>query len=464
MKSRSSRNKIDWLCFSLYLSLVFIGWLMIYAVDYVEGENGLRLDSLVGKQGIFIVASFLLMLIILNIDWKFWRTFWLPIYGIGIFSLLAVLVFGFEVKGAKSWFQIGPFTLQPSEFVKFATILAVSNYLASPGVKLNQLKQILISIAFFALPMLLIFFQPDAGSALVYLGLFAILYRAGMSVIPFIIGIGLAAIFVLSLLFNPIVAIAIFGLISLLILVQSFDKLLYWILSIIGLAIASLVLDYFDKTIYALFAILAFLIILFVQRIQKGKYRIVTLVGSVMLLCSGLSFATQFVFNNFLEPHQQERLNVWLHPERCDPQGALYNVLLSKIAIGSGGFAGKGYLKGNLTKLNYVPEQSTDFIFCTVGEEQGFVGSFLIIALFFFLLYRILQIAERHRLHMMRYYGYGVFGVIFLHVFINIGMTMGIFPIIGIPLPFVSYGGSSLLSFTLMVGVLLKFDSQRGVN
>ncbi|MDH3246881.1 MAG: rod shape-determining protein RodA, partial [Saprospiraceae bacterium] len=291
-----------------------------------------------------------------------------------------------------------------------------------------------------------------------------LLFREGLSPIPYVFGAIGAAIFVLSLLYTPVVVIILLTLVAIFLLLQNLDHLLYWNLSLLLLTIASIVL--ISQGLAREILIINSVLLLFFMFFQwaKGKMQLVVSLLLAFMVCVGLSFGTDYVFNNVLEPHQQDRLNVWLHPDKSDPHGPLYNVLLSKMAIGSGGLTGKGYLNGTLTKLNYVPEQSTDFIFCTVGEEQGFVGSMAIIGLFIFLIIRIIDLAERQRLNLFRNYGYGVAGILFLHFVINIGMTMGLLPIIGIPLPFISYGGSSLLAFSIMIAVLLKFDSQRYLN
>ena len=461
----SQSKSIDWITFSLYLSLVFIGWLMIFAAEYKGTEVAIfTLNTPVGKQTMWIGIAFVLLLVTLNIDWKFWRNFSFVIYALAVISLVAVLFFGIEVKGARSWFSIMGFTLQPAELAKFATCLAVASYLSGPTSKLKNLKDIVVVIGLFTLPMMLILLQPDAGSALVFLAFFILLYREGLSPIPYILGLTAACVFVLSLLFNPIVVLVILSLVAVLILVQNFENGLYWNLSIFLLSIASAICISQELELQILIVNSAILLFFVLFQWAKGKPKLAILIFVGVLLYSAMSFATDYVFNRVLEPHQQDRINVWLHPEKSDPQGPLYNVLLSKMAVGSGGLTGKGYLEGTLTKLNYVPEQSTDFIFCTVGEEQGFVGSLTIIGLFVFLIVRIINIAERQRLNLFRQYAYGVAGILFFHFAINIGMTMGLLPIIGIPLPFISYGGSALLGFTLMIGVLLKFDSQRYLN
>ena len=465
-KSNSTQNMgIDWITFSVYLSLVFIGWLMIFAAEYKGPETEIwSLATPVGKQTAFMGVAFVLMLLILNIDWKFWRNFSFVLYSASILMLILVLFLGREINGARSWFNFGAFGLQPSEFAKFATCLAVSSYLAGTIPKLKYTKHVLAVMAIFLAPMVLIMLQPDPGSALVFFSFFIVLYREGLSAIPYVVGITAALIFILALLFSPITVVIILTLVSLLLLIQNFRFPLYWNLSILFLAVAS-VICIRQGLEYHILAINVALMLFFISfQWIKGKMQLALTVFFGVILFSGLAYGTDYVFNNVLEPHHQDRINVWLHPEKCDPQGPLYNVLLSKMAIGSGGLSGKGFLEGTLTKLNYVPEQSTDFIFCTVGEEQGFVGSLIIIGLFVFLMVRIISIAERQRLSMFRQYAYGVAGILFLHFTINIGMTMGLLPIIGIPLPFISYGGSSLLGFTLMIGVLLRFDSQRYLN
>ncbi|MDH3649303.1 MAG: rod shape-determining protein RodA [Saprospiraceae bacterium] len=464
-RTKPASRSIDWITFSLYLSLVFIGWLMIFAAEYNgDGAQTFTPSSIVGKQTIWIAASFVSLLILLNIDWKFWRNFAYPIYVISILSLIAVLVFGIEVKGARSWFSLFGFTLQPAELAKFSTALALASFLSGPTSKLKDFKNVLIAFAIFLLPMSLILLQPDAGSALVFISFLILLFREGLSPIPYVLAGVAATIFVLSLLYSPIVVIILLTLVAIFLLLQNLEHRLYWNLSLLLLAVASVICV--DQGLSREILIINTVLLLFFLFFQwaKGKVQLAVSLLVAFIFCIGLSFGTDYAFNNVLEQHQQDRINVWLHPDKSDPQGPLYNVLLSNMAIGSGGLTGKGYLKGTLTKLNYVPEQSTDFIFCTVGEEQGFVGSLAIIGLFIFLIIRIIDLAERQRLNLFRNFGYGVAGILFFHFVINIGMTMGLLPIIGIPLPFVSYGGSSLLAFSFMIAILLKFDSQRYLN
>ena len=465
IKSTAQRKSIDWITFSLFLSLVFIGWLMIFAAEYQENADSVfSLSNPVGKQTLWIGISFLLLMGILSLDWKVWRNFSYPIYGLSMVLLVFVLLFGIEVNGAQSWFNFFGFTLQPGEIAKFATCLAVASYLSGPTSKLKTTKDVFVVIALFMAPAALVILQPDPGSALVFLSFFILLYREGLSPLPYVFGLTAALIFILALLYDPLTVTILLSVIGITILVQNLDFRLYWNLSMLLLLAASIVCIGQGLKVHIL--ILNGVLLLFFLSFQvfKGKIQLAVLIISSLVVFSGIAYGTDYVFDNVLEPHHQDRINVWLHPEKSDPQGPLYNVLLSKMAVGSGGLTGKGYLKGTLTKLNYVPEQSTDFIFCTVGEEQGFVGSLTIIGLFVTLLIRMVILAERQRLNLFRQYIYGVVGILFFHFAINIGMTMGLMPIIGIPLPFISAGGSALMGFTLMIGVLLKFDSQRYLN
>ena len=465
VKSGTQRKSIDWITFSLYLSLVFIGWLMIFAAEYQEDNVAVfSLSGPIGKQTLWVGIAFILLLGILNLDWKVWRNFSYPIYGMSLVLLVLVLLFGIEVNGAQSWFNLFGFTLQPAELAKFATCLAVASYLSGPTSKLKTTKDVLVVISLFLAPATLIILQPDPGSALVFISFFILLYREGLSPLPYVLGLSAALIFILALLYDPLTVTILLSIVGLAMLVQNLDYRLYWNLSIVFLFVASIVCIRQDLKLQILFVNGALLLFFLLYHLFKGKMQLSVVVLTSFIIFSGIAYGTDYVFDHVLEPHHQDRINVWLHPEKSDPQGPLYNVLLSKMAVGSGGLTGKGFLKGTLTKLNYVPEQSTDFIFCTVGEEQGFVGSLTIIGLFITLLIRMVILAERQRLNLFRQYIYGVVGILFFHFAINIGMTMGLMPIIGIPLPFISYGGSALLGFTLMIGVLLKFDSQRYLN
>ena len=398
----------------------------------------------------------------LFVDWKFWSTFAYPIYALTILLLVLVLVFGTTIKGSTSWFSFFGFSLQPAELAKLGTCLALASYLSYYKTSLKRLKSQLVSFGLLLLPAVLILLQPDAGSALVFTSFMILFFRNGLSPLLYIIAAVLITLFVCSLIFYPLQVITVLLLVGSAILIYNINSSRrYWLLTWLFLVAAVVFLISRDLTTYALTGAGLLLVVAAGKQYLGRQERQVVVLVSAIVICAGFSLFARFGFENFLEPHQQDRINVWLRPDQCDPQGSLYNVLQSKVAIGSGGFSGKGYLKGTMTNLNYVPEQSTDFIFSTVGEEQGFLGSAGIIILYTLLLLRILTIAERMRAPFARHYAYGVAGILFFHFFINIGMTMGLVPIIGIPLPFISYGGSSLLGFTLMVGILLKMDSSR---
>ncbi len=455
---------IDWLIFSIYLGLVVIGWMMIYAVGYDEQQQSSLFDlsGNIGKQTLWIGIAFAVLTITIIIDTKFWQTFAYPIYAVGITLLLGVLVFGITVKGATSWYSVGSITLQPSELAKFATCLAMSAYLSTYSTDLKKRQSLLIVFGILALPTGLILLQPDAGSAVVFLSFFIVLYREGLSANLYIFGITAVALFVLGLVFNSVHVILGLALVILLVLVFNIkSRKFYWLVGFAALTAASIF--GITKGYTWITAIINGLILLGVSYYQyfNRKNRLVQQLLIMLVMGAVLVYSANYTFNNFLEAHQRDRINVWLQPSKCDPQGSLYNVLQSKMAIGSGGLQGKGFLQGTMTKLNYVPEQMTDFIFCTIGEEQGFIGSLGIIGLFLLLLIRITVLAERQRSDFARAYAYCVAGIFFIHFFVNIGMTMGLVPIIGIPLPFISKGGSALLGFTLMIGVLLKLDSRR---
>jgi len=461
----SGLANLDWMTFSLYLSLVGVGWLMIYTVGYDDQKTFssmvFDLNTNIGKQTLWILVSFLLMLFILFIDWNFWRTFAYLLYAAAMIALILVLVIGIKVKGATSWFSIFGFTLQPSEFAKFGTCLALAAYLSTYGTDLKNFRSQFICFALFLFPMGLIFLQPDAGSALVFLSFLLVLFREGFSVNFYILGFSVITVFVLGLVYNPMLIILGMIQISILGLITYQKNKLYWLGGFVALITLSILAITKDLLPYALgvnfLALLGFAFLQWKERRQHLIRPIFTLI----VIGSIFSITANYTFNNILQSHQQDRINVWLQPSLCDPQGALYNVLQSKMAIGSGGLQGKGFLQGTMTKLNYVPAQVTDFIFCTVGEEQGFIGTLGIIGLFILLLLRITVIAERQRSDFSRHYAYGLVGVLFIHFFVNIGMTMGLVPIIGIPLPFISYGGSSILGFTIMIAVLLSLDRNR---
>ena len=399
---------------SLFLVLVLMGWVNIYAAVYNDEHNSiLDMSQSYGKQLIWIGTALALALAVLITDTKFFTAFAYLIYGITILLLLVVLIVGKETAGSKSWVEIGSFALQPAEFAKFSTNLAIARYLSGLNINVNDLKTKLLPVAFIGIPALLILMQNDTGSALVYAAFVLVLYRQGLSGNLLVIGVFTAVLFLMALLFNK-----------------------YIIISVI-------------------FSIGLFLFFF----IRKNRKNILVLLG-IVVIASAFTFSVDYGFEHVMEKHQKARINVLLGKE-IDLKGAGYNVNQSKIAIGSGGFIGKGFLKGTQTKYNFVPEQSTDFIFCTVGEEWGFMGVFVVISLFIGLFIRIIQMAERQRSDFSRIYGYGVASILFFHFVVNIGMTIGLMPVIGIPLPFFSYGGSSLWAFTILLFIFIKQDAYR---
>lgn len=458
---------IDWITLVIFISLVSVGWLMIYAVGY--GNTGYTSDlgefmfqTQIGRQTIWLGISIVAFLILMTIDWQIWRTVSYIIYGVSILFLLLVPFLGKEINGQKAWFAFGWFTFQPAELAKFGTALAISSFLNSSTTRLQTIQSQLTAMGIFLLPAALIMLQPDTGSALVFMSFFIVLYREGFSPVPFIIGFVMAILFILTFKYEPFyVSLSLILLTSAIFISQfKFNRFTWWTAYLTAVALVVWA-TYYAPNWWIWLASLASCLSLGYWHYSRNKLRENSPILVGLVLCTLFSFLTSFLTNNVLQEHQRTRIKVWLKPEECDPRGELYNVLQSKMAIGGGGFSGKGFLQGTMTKLNYVPEQSTDFIFCTVGEEQGFVGSAVVILLFIALLYRIVDIAERQRSNFSRYYAYSLAGILFVHFIINIGMTMGFFPIIGIPLPFISKGGTSLLGFSSMVAVLLKLDSHR---
>jgi rod shape determining protein RodA len=458
----------DLLCIGLYLFLIVAGWINIYAAVFnEEHRNIFDFTQRYGKQMIWIAAAFIIAIIVLSLDVKFFSFFAYVVYGLAIFLLLAVIFMGKEVNGSRSWLGFGGILIQPSEFCKVATCLALSKYLSSFNLKIHNIKTLAIIGFIMLLPPLLILMQPDTGSAIVYLSFFLVLYREGLSGGVLFFGVLIIGLFFLSLLVNSIAI-----LISLLIL----GHIVYLIVSekkkfgLFAILATSLIFGivwmvdrfahrhislYYLFMIAAIFSALLFAAVIWIYKIKRAWIILLIMIGSI-----GFTYSVGYFFNKVLEDHQRHRVNIMLGLE-TDPLGYEYNVNQSKIAIGSGGLTGKGFLKGTQTKFNFVPEQSTDFIFCTVGEEYGFAGSALVVLAFLGLLIRIIFLAERQRSVFSRVYGYGVASILFFHLALNVGMTIGLMPVIGIPLPFFSYGGSSLWSFTLLLFGFIRMDASR---
>lgn len=465
---RNPLAAVDQPLLGMLMALVAIGWVMIYAAGVGQGYTDHLPDFLTGtpagKQLIFIVVSSVLLVFTLVTSHRFWRDGAFLFYLLTLLLLLGVIFFGKEVKGARSWYGIGPFSLQPSEFAKFGTALAIASFTAAfRGQQIQGVVPWVQAAGIFLLPAALILLQPDAGSALVFVGLTMVLYRAGLNPALFVVGFFGAGMLVAGLVFEPaLIAMALFGVAGVLLAAQFPRGALYGVLATAGLVGLLFLVGRTETSPYLFAGLTAALFVgLGLYWYPRRKSQLVQALAAAVVLGTGVATTANYLFNNALAPHQQDRLNVWLQPSKCDPRGSLYNVLQSKMAIGSGGLQGKGFLEGTLTKLRYVPEQTTDFIFCTVGEEHGFIGATVVIGLFLGVLLRLVSLAERQRSLFAQYYMYGVAGILFVHFTLNVGMTMGLMPIIGIPLPFISYGGSSLMAFTLIMGVALRLDATR---
>jgi rod shape determining protein RodA len=459
-----SKNKtFDWITLSVYFSLVVIGWFMVFSTLYDPKVPYSFMDvtTPIGAQSLWVLLSVPTFFSALTLDWKFWNTLAFPIYGITIFLLILVLFLGKEINGAKAWFSFGFFSIQPSEWAKFGTALALASYLSFFKTSVTNTNVFAISLALFLGPALLILLQPDFGSSLVFLSFFILLYRRGMSPWVILIGLSVALIFIFSLMYTPFLVTVFLLFLGSSILIFDMEKPQRAFAIVAAILLVMIFLLYQNEQVFVIIpAIAGFGYYLFLQ-IRNRKFKIVGFVVPVLIFASAFSYTASYVFDHFLRPHQQDRINVWLRPDKCDPRGSLYNIIQSKLAIGSGGFQGKGFLQGEMTKLDYVPEQSTDFIFTSIGEEQGFIGSLGVIILFTILLTRCIIIAERANLEFIRNYGYAVAGILFFHFAFNIGMTMGLLPVVGIPLPFISKGGSSLIAFSIMIAVLIKMDMAR---
>ncbi len=459
---------IDWFTVLLFLVLVFMGWFNIYSSVYNDEHQSIfDISQRYGKQLMWIGAALLIAFVLLLIETDFYVFFAYIMYGIIVFMLIVVLLIGSEVNGAKSWFGFGGFGIQPAEFGKFATSLALAKYMSTFGFRFERLKSLVTMGAIIFIPAVLILLQNDTGSALVYFSFVLVLYREGLSGVVLFFGTLVALLFVLALVI-PKISLAILllaiALIVFLILNPRIKQFFYVVLILVvpvGVVYGiNLLLNfgYADAAVVTVGSIFGGLgTIIFSIRKRIKNYIIVTLVflGSVLF-----SISVDYAFDNFLEPYHQDRINELLGIQ-SDPMGAGYNVNQSKIAIGSGGIWGKGFLNGTQTKYDFVPEQSTDFIFCTVGEEWGFIGTLVVIGLFITLFIRLVFLAERQRSGFSRIYGYSVAVILFFHFMVNIGMTIGIMPVIGIPLPFFSYGGSSLWSFTILLFIFIRLDASR---
>lgn len=414
MKNQSVTNNLDWISVFIYIVLVIMGWLNIYSSSLSLSEDNFVLDlsQFYGKQLLSIGLAIPLIFVVLSVDGKFYEKFSGVIYIIGLFSLAGLFVFGKTIKGQANWYSFGAFGLQPSEFVKAATSLALAKYLSDVQVNLKDTNRQMQALAIIFVPVVLIAVH-DPGSALIFMSLFFVLYREGLP--PWYLWTGFIAIilFVLALILKP------------------------WAVILIAAGVTAL--------------------IYFRSRIVDRNW-IASIVA--MVLISGFVFSVDYVFESVFKQHHRDRFNILLGKE-VDMKGIGYNTNQSEIAIGSGGWFGKGFLEGTQTKGGFVPEQHTDYIFTTVGEEWGFLGSIIVVALFVGLIFRIIYLAERQKTKFSRVYGYCVACILFIHFFVNIAMVAGIFPTIGVPLPFFSYGGSGLWGFTILLFIFLKMDANK---
>jgi len=407
MKNQSIKNNLDWICIIIYALLVIMGWLNIYSSSLSSMEDTYE------KQLIFIVLTIPLIFIILSVDGKFYEKYATIIYGISLLSLAGLFLFGKTIAGQRCWYAFGSFTLQPSEFAKAATALALAKYLSDTQINLKDVNRQIQALAIVFLPVMLILPQPDPGSALIYSIFIVVLYREGLPAWYVWTGFIAILLFVLTLVLEPQYVI-----------------------------------------------LLALLVIVLVHFKSRLGDRNLVLSSILLVLISGFVLSVNYVFENVFKQHHRDRFNILLG-KAVDMKGIGYNTNQSEIAIGSGGWFGKGFLEGTQTKGGFVPEQHTDYIFTTVGEEWGFLGSMMVIALFVGLFLRIIYLAERQKTKFSRVYGYCVAGILFIHFFVNIAMVLGIFPTIGVPLPFFSYGGSGLWGFTILLFIFIKMDANK---
>ena len=412
---KTKGSKYDWITIFIYIALVAIGWINIYSASFNEASTSFfDVKQVYTKQLMFICLSVLLIIFILAIEAKFYERFSSIIYLIALFSLLGLFLFGKNINGATSWYAVGGFTIQPSEFAKVATSLALAKYVSDIQIDLLTYQDQIKSLIIVFLPAILIIPQPDPGSALVYLALIFALYREGLPTIYLLFSFIVAALFVATLSFGTV-----------------------WVSLLILLITGIIIFKTEKKSIF--------------------KY------GILAVACIGFSISVNFIFENVLEQRHRDRFNIVLG-KQVDTKSIGYNTNQSEIAIGSGGWAGKGWLKGTQTKGKFVPEQDTDYIFSTVGEEWGFLGSMGVVVLFLFLIIRLLILSERQKSQFSRIYGYSVASILFFHFFINIGMVSGLLPTIGIPLPFFSYGGSGLWGFTILLFIFIRLDASNYIN
>lgn len=455
---------IDGYLLLCFLMLLLIGWLSLYASTGADDLSRLFLfdqNTFFGKQTLWIIIAISLFVLVQFLPKRIWGSLSWFFYFVSLFLLVLVLFFGSDVKGAQSWLRIGSISIQPSEFAKLSLFLVLSTFLSNVSVSIRSWYNRLIANGLILLPLLFILLQPDAGSALVFLACFLVLYREGYSAIMLVVSLLLVAVFVLTLKYSVSVVLflALFF-INIFWISRTTSKSYLYIIYFV-FSVCSAVMSSYGYIQWILYLHLIIGLTLGVYLIIKHTdHEIVFLSGLLTSFFVGFAFSIQYIFSHFLKPHQQARIFVWLDPEKGDPRGSLYNLLQSKTAIGSGSWFGKGYLNGNMTKLNYIPEQNTDFVFSGIAEQFGFIGSLILITLYVVLLLRLIYVGEKQKSAFNRVFIYCVTCCIFTHFLINIGMTMGLVPVIGIPLPFISYGGTALLSFTAMISIVCSLDDR----
>ena len=416
MKNQSVSNNLDWICVMIFIALVILGWLNIYSSSLslsMVNDSIFDISQVYGKQMLFIFLTIPIIFVVLFADAKFYEKYSIIIFAVSLLSLIGLFIFGKTIAGQRCWYGIGSFTLQPSEFAKAATSLALAKFLSDVQVNLNNVNDQIKALAIVFLPVLLILPQPDPGSALIYFIFFLVLYREGLPSWYLVVGFSAIFLFILALMLQP--------------------------------------------TYIVIIAAIILAIIYFKSRIIN---RSLLFSGLILVFVAGFVFSVDYVFKNIFKQHHRDRFNILLG-KAVDMKGIGYNTNQSEIAVGSGGWIGKGFLEGTQTKGGFVPEQHTDYIFTTVGEEWGFIGSLIVVGLFIGLILRILYLAERQKTKFSRVYGYCVAGILFIHTFVNIAMVLGIFPTIGVPLPFFSYGGSGLWGFTILLFIFLKMDANK---
>jgi len=463
-------KRLDWITIFLYLGLVLAGWANIFAAVYNEEAGSIfDISQKYGKQMLWIIAAFIIGISIIIIDSKFYSGLSYPIYIAVLGLIVLTYLIAPDIKGARAWIEIGDFRLQPSEFSKLATSLVLARYLSGYGKKITDFSTLFRASLILLIPIMLIILQNDTGSALVYGAFLLVFYRLGMSGWVLVAVVYTVFVFSFSIIYNSFyVSIGIFllayGVYWYIARIYKFLPLYTYIVPLLFI-VPWVIQYYFVPELPEFFPFAVGVLILFVPAIvfiYKKKSKIMFLTYFLTVASLGFTYSVDYIFHDVLGAHQQSRIRVFFGLE-TDPKGLEFNVIQSKIAIGSGDFWGKGFLQGTQTKNNFVPEQSTDFIFCTVGEEWGFVGSTVVIIAFILLILRIMYLAEKQRSQFSKIYGYCVASIFFFHFLVNIGMTIGLMPVIGIPLPFFSYGGSSLWGFTMLLFIFIKLDSDRDV-